>query len=141
MIESKKVFLDTAPFIYYLEKHESYYRILKSLFIDWFKKDQEMITSVLAVEEYCVNPYRIKEFERVKTFEEFIDYMEIDVVPINEQIARKAAQIRAEYKGFKAMDALQLATAVIAGCDMFLTNDKQLRQFKEIKCITVDELE
>ena len=116
-------------------------RILKPLFIDWFKNDQEMITSVLTVEEYCVNPYSIKELGRVKTFEEFIDYMEIDVVPINEQIARKAAQIRAEYKGFKAMDALQLATAVIAGCDMFLTNDKQLRQFKEIKCITVDELE
>ncbi len=39
------------------------------------------------------------------------------------------------------MDALQLATACIMGCDLFLTNDKQLRQFKEIKCVTVGELE
>lgn len=51
-----------------------------------------------------------------------------------------AAQIRAEYNGFKAMDALQLTAAVIMGCDFFLTNDKQLRQFKEIECRTVDEL-
>ena len=59
---------------------------------------------------------------------------------INQEIAKKAAQIRAEYKGFKAMDALQLAAACLSGCDLFLTNDKQLRQFKEMKCITVEEL-
>lgn len=39
------------------------------------------------------------------------------------------------------MDALQLAVACWKGCDLFLTNDKQLRQLKEVKCITVDELE
>ena len=53
---------------------------------------------------------------------------------------KKAAQIRAEYKAFKAMDALRLAVACITGCDLFLTNDKQLRRFGEIKCITVEEL-
>ena len=39
------------------------------------------------------------------------------------------------------MDALQLAVALYTKCDLFLTNDKQLRQFKDIRCITVDELE
>ena len=38
------------------------------------------------------------------------------------------------------MDALQLAVVSLSHCDMFLTNNKQLRQFKEIKCITVEEL-
>ena len=47
--------------------------------------------------------------------------------------------IRAEYGYFKAMDALQLASACIHGCDLFLTNDKQLKQFKEIPCVTVEE--
>ena len=37
------------------------------------------------------------------------------------------------------MDALQLASACTQGCDLFLTNDKQLRQFKELLCVTVDE--
>ncbi len=39
------------------------------------------------------------------------------------------------------MDALQLAAACLSKCDLFLTNDKQLRRFKAIKCITVDELD
>ncbi len=30
------------------------------------------------------------------------------------------------------MDALQLAATVISGCNVFLTNDKQLRQYTEI---------
>lgn len=37
--------------------------------------------------------------------------------------------------------SLRWETACLTGCDLFLTNDKQLRQFREIKCITVDELE
>ena len=60
---------------------------------------------------------------------------------INRDIAKKAAKIRAEYKMFKSMDALQLAAATLTGCDLFLTNDKQLKQFADIRCITVDELE
>lgn len=54
--------------------------------------------------------------------------------------AKKAAQIRAEYKDFKTIDCLQLATACIQECDLFLTNDKQLCLFKEIKCAIIDEL-
>ncbi len=38
------------------------------------------------------------------------------------------------------MDALQLASAVKNGCGVFLTNDKQLRQFKELTVITMDDL-
>lgn len=39
------------------------------------------------------------------------------------------------------MDALQLAVACLSKCDLVLTNDKQLKQFDEIKCLTVEELE
>ena len=87
-----------------------------------------------------VFPYRTHLTEYIDLFDRLIKVFGIKVVIIDEKIAKKAAQIRAEYKGFKAMDALQLAAAVIMGCDFFLTNDKQLRQFKEIECMTVDEL-
>lgn len=74
-------------------------------------------------------------------FNRLVSTTDMEIVEISQEIAKKAAQIRAEYKGFKAMDALQLAVACLKKCDLFLTNDKQLRQFKEIKCITVDELD
>ena len=67
--------------------------------------------------------------------------MDIEVCSIDKTIAEKAAQIRAGYKYFKTMDALQLATACLSGCDLFLTNDNQLRQFKEVKCVTIGEID
>ena len=77
----------------------------------------------------------------INAFYAFIDGMDIEIKSIDKAIAERAAQIRAEYNFFKTMDALQLATACITGCDLFLTNDKQLRQFKEIRCFTVEEVE
>ncbi len=61
------------------------------------------------------------------------------MLPITVKIADKAAEIRAKYEHFKTMDALQLAAAVTASCDVFLTNDKQLRQFDGVRCVTVEE--
>lgn len=138
MTDFKKIFLDTAPIVYYLEKNELYYHNMKKFWKEY--DDCDYITSAVTVTEYLTYPYQQNNGEMVNAFYIFIDGMDIDIKSINKAIAEKAAQIRAEYKFFKTMDALQLATACIYGCDLFLTNDKQLKQFKEIKCIIVDEL-
>lgn len=136
----KKVFVDTAPFIYYLERNPFYCNKMINFWAECYQEKIELVTSAVTVEEYCVYPYRKDELELVMKFDSFIEDMDIGVSAIDENIAKKAAKIRAQYKDFKAMDALQLASACRQGCDLFLTNDKQLRQFEEIKCITVDEL-
>ena len=144
MTDFKKVFIYTAPFIYFIEKNEDnpqYYNKVKKFFDDAYYNDVDFVSSVITVEEYLVFPYKIHSQEYVDLFEKLIKTLEMDVVIIDEKTAKKAAEIRAEYKSFKAMDALQLAVASLSDCDLFLTNDKQLRQFKEIKCITVEELE
>ena len=76
----------------------------------------------------------------IDSFHRLVDTLGMEIAEVDQEIAKKAAQIRAQYKSFKAMDALQLATACVTGCDLFLTNDKQLKQFAEIKCVTVDDL-
>lgn len=136
--EYKKVFIDTAPIIYYLQSSELYYANMKAFWKEYNECDY--VTSAITLTEYLTYPYRQEDMNLVNSFYAFINDMDILVKSIDGRIAEKAAQIRAEYKFFKTMDALQLATACIMGCDLFLTNDKQLRQFKEIKCVTVDEL-
>ena len=74
-------------------------------------------------------------------FFEFTGFCGIELIPISAKIAETAAKIRAEYRDFKAMDSLQLAAAIESGCDVFLTNDKQLKQCSLIKCITLEEWE
>lgn len=143
MIDFKKVFVDTAPFIYFIEKDNNnpqYYDKVKDFFKYGYENDLKFVTSVITMEEYFVFPYKTKEYSFNDMFNRLVEITDMEIVEINQEIAKKASQIRAEYKGFKAMDVLQLAVACVMGCDLFLTNDKQLRQFKEIKCITVDEL-
>lgn len=139
MTDSKKIFLDTAPIVYYLENNELYYSRMKKFWKIY--EDYDYITSAVTITEYLTYPYQQNNLKQINVFNDFIDGMDIEIKSINKTIAEKAAQIRAEYKFFKTMDALQLATACVSGCDLFLTNDKQLKQFKEIKCLTVEELE
>lgn len=106
-----------------------------------YNSNKKFVTSVITMEEYFVFPYRTNNRSYIDMFNRLVATTNMEIIEISQEIAKKAAQIRAEYKSFKAMDAIQLAVACFEECDLFLTNDKQLRQFKEIKCVTVDELE
>jgi len=141
MTEYKKVFLDTAPLIYFLDNDVNFGEKTKEILEEILLSGKPVISSSITGMEYLVYPYRTNNTEKVKVFFEFINDYDIPLTGINMKIATKAAAIRAQYKDFKAMDALQLATAVISGCDVFLTNDKQLHQFKEVNCVTVEEWE
>lgn len=139
MIGYKKVFLDTTPIIYFLDEDINYADKVRSIFEEILKNEKVMSSSVVTCAEYLVYPYKTNNQEKVYAFFEFISDCDIHLHTVDLEVARKAAQIRAEYKDFKGMDSLQLAIACLSGCDLFLTNDKQLKQFKEIKCIVVDE--
>ena len=139
MTEYKKVFLDTTPIIYFLDEDINYAEKVERIFSEILESSKMIVTSTITCTEYLTYPYRTGNTEKVNVFFEFLTDCEIIIHSIDVETAMKAAQIRAEYKDFKTMDCLQLATACIQGCDLFLTNDRQLRQFKEVKCVVVDE--
>ena len=126
MTDFKRVFLDTAPIIYFLENSSLYMRAMGDFFAKCVKEHIQIVTSALTIEEYLVAPYSDGKMEYVDNFKRFIP--------------EQGAKIRGKYKGFKAMDALQIATAIVSGCDMFFTNDKQLRQEKELPCMTMEDI-
>lgn len=97
-------------------------------------------TSTISVMEFLVQPYREENDVLIGNFELFLHKLDFQIEKISIVIAKNAALIRASYPSFKTMDALQLATACSQNCDIFLTNDKQLRQFSGIECLMVDDL-
>lgn len=63
MTDYKKAFVDTAPFIYFIEKDENnpqYYDKVKKFFGNGYEADKKFVTSVVTMEEYFVFPYRNK---------------------------------------------------------------------------------
>ena len=137
MIEYSRVFLDTAPIIYYLQQDENFFDKTKTILCDMIENDAVFVTSDITTEEYCVYPYKDDRIELISEYERFLQQLQIEVVHTSDTIAKMAAQIRAQHPGFKAMDSLQLSAAVNSGCNLFLTNDKQLLQYVGIKCVTV----
>jgi predicted nucleic acid-binding protein len=55
-------------------------------------------------------------------------------------ISQEAARIRVQYN-LRLPDALQIAAAMDAGCQAFLTNDAQLKRIAELNILLVSELE
>lgn len=114
MTDFKRVFVDTAPIIYYMENNMLYVEALKKFFTMCMKNRIQVVTSAITVEEYLVSPYVSGKMEFADNFKRFIEYMNLEVVAIDSEIAEEGARIRGRYKSFKAMDALQIATAVIS---------------------------
>lgn len=139
MTEYKRIFLDTTPLIYFLDADENFGNKARQIFEEILSSSGVIISSVITQEEYSVYPYRTGNRQKLEAFHDFVDNCGIVLLPITETIADCAARIRAEYAGFKGMDSLQLAAALEGESDIFLTNDKQLKQFSKLRVVTVEE--
>lgn len=137
---SRKIMLDTAPFIYYIEKNDKYFQLLKPLFtkIDSFKITA--ITSTITLIEVLVFPKKEGNIDLENKYSNILlNNSNLEIVPIDIPIASKAAEIRVLYE-IKTPDAIQIATAIINDCDTFLTNDYTLKKVKEISVLVINDL-
>ncbi|MBR5096588.1 MAG: PIN domain-containing protein [Treponema sp.] len=92
------------------------------------------------VTEYLVYPYKTENAEKINAYDVFLTDFNIQIVEPNRTITKNAARLRAKYPALKSMDAIHLATSIYYGCDVFLTNDSQLKQVAETNVLLVDEI-
>ena len=139
MTDYSHVFVDTAPFVYYLEQTPGLVNVARRFFRSCLGSQAELVTSVVTIEEFLVHPLRAGDHRLVENFYLFLDESRFRIVNVDRETAVSAARLRAYYPGYKGMDALQIACALRSGCSLFVTNDKQLRQTQEIRCVTLEE--
>jgi predicted nucleic acid-binding protein len=136
----RKIMLDTAPLIYYIEKNDKYFRLLKPLFTKIDSLTITAITSTVTLVEVLVFPKKEGNIELENQYLEILlNNFNLEIIPIDIPIAIKAAEIRALYD-IKTPDAIQLATGIVNGCDTFLTNDYTLKRIKEISVLVINDL-
>lgn len=141
MLDFKKIFLDSTPIIYFIQHNEFYFEQVAKIFSFFSETDVKIILSDIVTAESLVHAYRYNNLEVLNNFENLRNLLNVEIIHTSEEIARKTSQIRAKYKSFETPDAFNLATAVLSDCEIFLTNDKRLRQFDEIKVVTVDDFD
>lgn len=139
-LKNKKVFLDTAPLIYYIEDAKQYSKILNKLFLENSKGEFLFQTSVITLLEVLVLPMRKNEFQLVDQYQNILcNSPSIDIFNLTIEIAKSAAGFRAKY-GLKTPDSIQVASAIFCSADYFLTNDIRLKAVQEIEILVLDEL-
>ena len=120
------VALDTAIFIYFIEEDPRFLPLLDPLFREADDGTRELVTSSLTLLEVLVVPFRVSNRAVADRYEVLLTRSRgIRLVALTQDQLRAAAQLRAT-TGVKTPDALQLAAAIGAGCQTFLTNDRRL---------------
>jgi predicted nucleic acid-binding protein len=134
------VALDTAPLIYFIEKHPSYLPVQRPFFEAVHIGEIQTITSTLTITEVLVLPLRKGNADLVSAYGNILmNSPNLSVLPVDEEIATDAARIRADY-GLKVPDAVQIATARRGKATAFLTNDATLKSIPGIPTILLDRL-
>lgn len=135
----KQIGVDTAPFIYLWEKHPRYVKLSEELFGYLSTAEVYGYTSIITLIEACIYPQRQGRADLVKTYENaLLHSRQVQMWPVNVEIARSAVQLRAEYD-IHIPDALHLATAITVGATLFVTNDRRLQKIGEIEVLIFEE--
>lgn len=133
--------IDTAPFIYFIEQHTTYFTLVQIIFKQIDSGTLTGFSAVLTLTEVLSHPLKLGKTALVKSYEGILlNSSGFQLIPIDAKIARTAADLRARYN-LKTPDALQVATAIESGCQAFLTNDLELKRVQEITALVLDELE
>lgn len=136
---NSKVYLDTSPIIYSVEKHTDYWQILLPLWQLLKSGEIEVYTSELALLETLVQPIKQNNQTLISSYETLLTQTDIRLLPVDLNILRKSANLRAT-QNFKTPDAIHASTASSATADYFITNDNGFRRISNINVIILSDL-
>jgi predicted nucleic acid-binding protein len=136
-----KVFLDTALVIYYVEATPGFTEVARLVFTLLGEGNFQAVVSPVTLAECLVMPIRLGQTQPQQDFIDLLTNTDgILFVPIDASVSQKAAEVRVRY-GLKLPDALQIAAALVSGCDAFLTNDVALQRVTELRVLVLGTLE
>jgi predicted nucleic acid-binding protein len=120
-----RIYLDSAPVIYMVQQVVPFWTAVRTRLS---ASGTLSVSSDLTRMECLVLPLGNADMVLVADFDDFFATEISQMVPFTPGVFRRAAEIRAQFN-FRTPDALHLAAAIDAGCDVFLTNDAQLTRF------------
>lgn len=126
-------------FIYHFEGNKFYGEIVKQLFLQLQESNLTAVTSVLTLAEILAFEKLQKDkilFEDTKT--KLRSTPNLGIIPVDEIISEIAAILKYKYT-IPLPDAIQIATALVRGQEVFITNDHRLKKVEEIKVIILDD--
>lgn len=127
--------------IYFVEKNPAFETKVQEVFQRLDDGKLTAVVSPITLAECLVLPYKLGKPDVAQIFTDLlVNSASVLLYPIDEITADKAADLRARYK-LTLTDAFQLAVAIQSECDIFLTNDIDLKRVTEISVLILSEIE
>ena len=122
-----RVFLDTNIFIYLIENTGDLGRKASELLERLTLRRDLVYTSALTLGEVLTQPLSKGDAKLAEEYEQMLGSPGVTILDFDRAAARIYAELRLD-RSIKAPDAIQLAVAAAAQCDLFITNDNRLSQ-------------
>ena len=133
--------IETAPFIYYTESRAGYVDKMRAILQRAVDEQISIMASTITLTECLTKPLRDNDTALITAYNAMLrSTRRVRLVSVDSTVAGRAADLRARYN-LRPPDALHIATALVAGCDAFLTNDLRLKRVTEVRVLALDELE
>lgn len=129
--------VDTNIFIYHFDRSSTFHQTAQNHLAAFLLKRVLLVTSSITLTELL--SFNVQEKLLTKLEQEFLSIPNLTILEVNNNIAIKAAQLRRKHK-FPVVDSIQLATAIHAQARIFITNDKILKRYKELRVILLTDL-
>jgi predicted nucleic acid-binding protein len=136
---SSRIYLDTAPVIYTVERIPDYFQLLRPVWSQLQNGEIEVITSELTLLEVLVLPFRNANEPLIQAFETLLSFSQVQLLPITQSILREAARLRGN-TSLKTPDAIHVATSILTHCDLFLTNDIRIRNIPDCAVVNLTDV-
>ena len=137
---SGQVYVETPTLIYTVERHPLYGPLLDSFWRAASAGKITPISSELIITEALVMPIRNRDTRLQDAYESALFQSDLNLLPLTQDVLREAARLRADIPGLRTPDALHAATALIAGCTLFLTNDAGFRRVHGLPLAILDDV-
>lgn len=127
-IENARLFLDANVLIPMIEQSNPYADRLRGLFDPWLPDPSfRIVTSELVLAECMVGPLRTGQRAFRELYELIREEDIVELVSVSWDVVVTAASLRARHRELKMPDSIHLASAMLSGCDSFLTDDARLK--------------
>ena len=135
-----RLYFDTNVFIYFVEGHARYRPLLKDMFEALDENAFTAVTSELTLAEALVKPLAEAKQEVARVYMDLLSGgSHLTVAPIDRATLIRSAELRATLN-CRAFDAIHLATADLASCGFFLTEDARIRVPGTMKLLRLSDL-
>ena len=134
------LFFDTAPIIYYIEAHPQFGPLTKEAVEAFQSGTLPAYSSVITLAEVLAKPVQAGREDLARRFADFLRRgKNFHLIEISADIAEKAGRLRGKYPTLKALDSIQLASALAVRAEAFLTNDGRLKRVTEIEVLVLKD--